>query len=298
VAPTVAVKPGVFPIMTSLQLRLATIDEQVRSAARFGVERYLQSIDFYRNGQSPALPITGPFLDAVSTALKESATPGVKRQFQIESLTVDRHVQKPWGTHAYVEVTVSLVDRAVDGNAPDQRETGKLRLAGDKMFVTDGWDFDHDRWFNGFGALPLEQVRTGVAEAVRNYLWFESWTANTTPAGITNGADSVFQRARAARLSAIDRRQVVSNLFEGVTATIERFETIEGIWSGIATVRTTGTVVTTNAAGQTKRAPFERVVRAFVLGNWSPEVVDEQTSTGDWASGGELALDQIDVNRA
>ena len=297
-APQVVVTAGTFPILTSLRLRLAVIDEQVQNAARFGVERYLQSIDYYRNGQSPALPITGAFLAAVSTALKDSATPGVKRQFQIESLTVDRHVQKPWGTHAYVDVTVTLVDHAIEGSAPDQRETGKLRLAGDKMFVTDGWDFDHDRWFNGFGALPLEQVRTGVAEAVKNYLWFESWTAGTTPAGITNGADTVFQRARAARLNALDRRQIVSSLFEGVTATIERFETIDGIWSGIATARLNGTLVTTNTAGQTKRAAFEREVRAFVLGNWSPEVVDEQTGTGDWASGGELALDQIDVNRA
>ena len=292
------VNSAAFPIMTTLRLRLAAIDEQVTSAARWGVERYLQSIDYYRNGQSPALPITGPFLDAVSAALKDSATPGVKRQFQIESLRVDRHVQKPWGTHAYAEVTVTLVDHAIEGTAPDQRETGKLRLTGDKMFVTDGWDFDHDRWFNGFGPLPLEQVRSGMAEAVSNYLWFETWVPNTAPAGLTNGATSAFQRERQARLGAIDRRQVTSNVFAGVTATIEKFETIEGIWSGNATVRVSGTLVTTNAAGQTTRVPFERHVVAFILGNWSPEVVDEQTSTGAWASGGELALDQVDVNRA
>jgi len=298
VAPDVAVSPGVFPIMTTLRLKLATVDEQVINAARFGVERYLQSIDSFRNGESPALPITGPFLDAVSTALKESATPGVKRAFQIESLTVDRHVQKPWGTHAYVEVTVTLVDHAVNGNAPDQRETGKLRLTGDRMMVSDGWDFDNDRWFNGFGPLPLEQVRTGVADAVKHYLWFESWTTTTAPVAAFSFPESTFQRERKERVSAIDRRQVRSNLFEGVTATIEKFETIDGLWSGNATVRVNGTVVTTNAAGQTKRAPFERHVIAFVLGNWIPEVVDEQTSTGAWASGGELALDQVDVNRA
>ena len=298
VAPSVSVNAAVFPIMTTLRLRLATIDELVINQARWGVERYLQSIDYYRNGQSPALPITGAFLDAVSAALKDSATPGVKRQFQIESLSVDRHIQKPWGTHAYVEVTVTLVDHAIDGNAPDQRETGKLRLTGDKMFVTDGWDYEHDRWYNGFGALPLEQVRTGVAEAVSSYLWFDTWVPNTTPAGITNGVNSAFQRERGARLSAIDRRQVTSNVFAGVTATIEKFETIDGIWSGLATVRVNGTLVTTNPSGQTKREPFERHVIAFLLGNWNPEVVDEQTTTRAWASGGELALDQVDQNRA
>ena len=298
VAPTVSVGQAVFPIMTTLRLKLATIDDVVRGDARWGVERYLQSIDSYRNGQSPALPITGPFLAAVSAALKESATPGVQRKFEIESLNVDHHVQKPWGTHAYVEVTVSLVDRAVNGNAPDQRETGKLRLTGDKMFVTDGWDFDNDRWFNGFGPLPLEQVRSGVAEALQSYFWMESWTANTTPPALSWNASSAFQQERATRVKAAHVAGAVSQLFEGVSATIEGFETIDGIWSGIATVRVNGTRVTTNASGQTTRAPFERQVRAFILGNWSPEVVDEQTSTGTWASGGELALDQVDVNRA
>ena len=167
--PTVKVSPGVFPILTTYRTKLAVVDEGVVNLARWGVERYLSSIDSYRNGQSPVLPITGPFLVAVSAALKESATSGVQRKFEIESLSIDHHVQKPWGTHAYVDVTVSLVDRAVDGNAPDQRETGKLRLSGDKLFVTDGWDYDHDRWFNGFGPLPLDQVRSGVTDAVSQY---------------------------------------------------------------------------------------------------------------------------------
>lgn len=284
--------------MTSLRLRLAEIDDQVIGAARWGVDRYLFAIDAYRNGQSPALPITGPFLDAVTAALKDSATPGVTRKFEAESLTVDRHVQKPWGTHAYVEVTVTLVDRAVGGNAPDQRETGKLRLTGDKMFVTDGWDYEHGRWFNGFGALPLEQVRTGVAEAVRNYLGWESWAASGVPQVTDVGStSSAFQRARGERVSA-RAKQVSSQIFENVSATIDAFETIEGIWSGVATVRVAGIVVTTGASGQTARAPFERRVKAFVLGNWSPEVVDEQTATGTWASAGELALQEIDVSRA
>jgi hypothetical protein len=296
-SPTVTVGPAIFPVMTTLRLKLAVVDEGVINSARSAVERYLASIDYYRNGLSPALPITGAFLDAVSLALKDSATPGVKREFKLESLTVDRHVQKPWGTHAYVDVTVTIVDRAVDGNAPDQRETGKLRLTGDKMFVTDGWDFEHDRWFNGFGPLPLERVRSGVAEAVQNYLWFEMWSTSTTAPGLTS-TESAFTRARAARLGAIDRKQVASNSFEEVTASIERFETIDGIWTGLATVRVKGTNVRTNGAGQTSRVPFERHVIAFVLGNWISEVVDDETSSGVWASGGDLALDQVDINRA
>jgi hypothetical protein len=294
--PAVRVDDAIFPIMTTLRLKLAVVDEAVVSAARFAVERYLNNIDLYRDGRSPVLPITGPFLNAVSAALRESATPGVRRAFLLESLTVDRHVQKPWGTHAYVDVTVTIVDRAVDGSAPDQRETGKLRLSGDRLMVTDAWDFEHDRWFNGFDSLPLAQVRNGVKEAVSQYLWFESWIGGS--ADNAQFATSPFQREHALRIAATDRRQTVSQLFEEVSASIERFETIDGIWSGVATARLSGTVVTTNPAGHVDRTPFERHVRVFLLGNWIPEVVDEQLPFRDWASGGDLALDQIDVNRA
>jgi hypothetical protein len=191
---------------------------------------------------------------------------------------------------------VGLVDRAVVGDAPDQRETGRLRLTGDKMFVTDGWDYQNGRWFNGFAPLPLDQVRRGVADAVNNYLSWESWALGASPNSWA--IESTFQRKRADRVSAIDPRQVTSRFFEGTTASIERFETIEGIWSGIATVRLDGTIVTTNAAGATTREKFTRMVRAFVLGNWLGEVVDEQGTNGEWASEGDLALQQIDVNRA
>ena len=292
-----SVSTASFPITTGIRLKDAAVDEAVVNAARWGVERYLNSIDQYRNGQSPVLPITGHFLSAVSMALKESATPGVTRKFEIESLRVDRQLQKPWGTRAYVDVTVTLVDRAVDGNAPDQHETGKLRLTGDKLFVTDGWDYTHGRWFNGFGPLPVDQVRTGVAEAVSHYLGAESWLPRT-PAVSWAAEGSPFQRARAKRMLTIDRTQVTSQTFDGVRATIEGFETIDGIWSGIATVRVEATAVTTSAGGNTSLTKLDRHVRVFVLGNWIPEVVDEQLSLRDWASGGDLALGEIDVNRA
>src|SRR5438552_1236757 len=82
-----------------------------------------------------------------------------------------------------------------------------------------------------------------------------------------------------------------------VTATIERYETFNEIRDGVATVRLNGTVVTTDSSGRTARAPFER--RAVVLiGNWMPEVVDEQITGATWLSGGDLALGVRDHNFA
>ena len=296
----VAVAGGAFAILTTLRTKLAAVDEAVILAARGGVESYLRNIDAYRRAESPILPITGPFLDAVAVALKESATPGVKREFVLESLVVDRHVQKPWGTHAYVDVTVTLIDRASDRSAPDQRETGKLRLTGDRLRVSDGWDEANARWFNGFGPLPLDRVRSEIVDPLGFYLAWESWAPGyVLESWRASDAESTpFTRARAQRLSSIGRTQTVSQTFEGVAATIERFETIEGLWSGLATVRLNGTRVMTDAARGLQRTPFERRVRVFLFGQWAPEVVDEEVVPGVWMSGGELALERIDIDRA
>ena len=288
-----------FGIVTDLMLRPAAIDGTVTQAASTAVALYLMNIDAYRDGSSPALPITGPFLEAVSAALRESATPGVKRQFELVSLKVDRHFVKPWGTHAYVDVTVTIADRAVGGTAPDQFETGKLRLSGDRFRVTDGWDEAHDRWFNGFPPLSLSSVRDQVGPAIAMYLRMESWTVAEPPLDWRTGSDALpFQRARAAKLDAIDRSRITSRLFDRVTATVERFDTIEGLWSGLATVRVAGTLITAGADGVTQRAAFERQMKVFMFGGWLPEVVDEEATPGVWLSGGDLALDQVDINRA
>jgi hypothetical protein len=298
-APAVTVSAGVFPIVTSLRLKLAVIDDALIQGARAGVELYLRLIDDFRGHRSPALPIAGRFRDAVSAALIDSAMPGVTREFKLESLRVDRHVQKPWGTHAYVDVTVTIVDRAVGGNAPDQRETGMLRLSGDRLRVSDGWDEANGRWFNGFGPLPLEQIRQGIGDPISDYLRAESWTPASLPrVWISSGDASAFANAHGLRVASLDRAQIVARVFEGTTATIERFDTIDGIWSGLATVRLGSTLMTTNAAGRTDRAPFERRVRVFLFGSWAPEVVDEQAPSGAWVSGDALALEKIDVDRA
>src|SRR5207237_5984259 len=86
---------------------------------------------------------------AVVAGMSASGTSGVKRKFAIGSFKIDRLLGKPWGTRAVVEVTATILDKAVDGSVPDQSETGKLRMIGDKPTVVDGWDSANGRWFNG-----------------------------------------------------------------------------------------------------------------------------------------------------
>ena len=52
-----------------------------------------------------------------------------------------------------------------------------------------------------------------------------------------------------------------------------------------------------DAAGRMQRQPVAGRVKIF-MGNWIPEVVDEEVTPGVWRSGGDLALAEIDVNRA
>lgn len=297
----VAVSGGPFPIVTSLALRSRAIDQATVASAETALTRYLASLDRYRdNGFNPAeLQLTGPFRDAVSGGLKASATPGVQRKFSLESVRVDRHFEKPWGTRALAEVTATIVDRAVGGSAPDQRETGRLRLTGERnLQVTDGWDMANGRWFNGSASPSAQEVGRSVVEPISWFLGMESWITGSEPSTWRQGEPTPFSTANSARIAGIDRARVTSRLFEGVRAAIERYDTFNGVPTGIATVRVSGTTVSRNADGRTERAAFERRFKVLLFGGWAPEVVDEETAPGVWLSGGDLALRNVDVNRA
>ena len=299
--PAVAVSSDPFPIVTSLSLRPKAIDESAVASARSGLTSYLAALDRYRdnNFDDRQLPLTGPFRDAVMAGLKGSATPGVQRQFALESVRVERLFEKPWGTRALAEVTATIVDRAVSGTAPDQRETGRLRLTGEKnMQVSDGWDADSRRWFNGAAAPSAEDLRRSVSQPISSFLRLESWLPGSPVDPWRQSEPTPFSSAHAARVATIDRSLTISRSFDAVRAAIERYDTFDGVPTGIATVRLTGAVVTTDAGARTERAPFERRVKVLLYGGWAPEVVDEETAPGIWLSGGDLALQRVDVNRA
>jgi hypothetical protein len=297
--PSIAVNAAAFPIVRSLLLKSAPVDDAVTAMARAGVERYLVGLDAYRDSgfDITRLGLSGRFRDAVAAGLKDSATPGVKRAFAIRSLRVERQLVKPWGVRALTDVSVTIVDRAVSGPAPDQVETGLLRLIGDRPWVVDAWDAAAGRWWNG--APPVDaRIRSDVVDPIGFYLRLESWVPRSTADGWRTGDEATpFWTARSAIIAALDRSRIASRLFEGVTATVEQFDTFADIDTGIATVRLAGTILTTGTTGQVQRTPFERRVKVFLFGNWLPEVVDEQ-AVGGWLSGRDLALQKIDVNRA
>jgi len=131
-----------------------------------------------------------------------------------------------------------------------------------------------------------------------NLLHSETWIPGSAlETAFGAGGDTPYFRARHEYLNKLDRAATPTRTFADVIATIERYETFNEIRDGVATVRLNGTVVTTDSSGRTARAPFER--RAVVLiGNWMPEVVDEQITGATWLSGGDLALGVRDHNFA
>jgi len=299
-SPKVAFATTPFPLVASA-LRVAPIDAEAEAIVRTGLVNYLGSLDTFRETGATdrkQLYLSGRFGDAVFAGMSASVTPGVKRRFDLGSFKVDRFLVKPWGTRAVVEVTATILDKAVDGSAPDQTETGRLRMIGEKPAVVDGWDGANRRWFNGPETMTPDALRTDVAPILGFLLHSESWVPGSAlETSFGAGGDTPYFRARHEYLNKLDRTTTPSRTFADVSATIERYETFNEIRDGVATIRLNGTVVTTDATGRTSRAPFER--RAVILiGNWMPEVVDEQITPGTWLSGGELALEVRDHNFA
>ena len=298
-APIIRIAETPFAIAPTFSLARSAVTAEDEEAARLGIHWYLMGLDRYRD-HGDYLPASGNFGKAVAAALVESRTPGVQRTFVLESFRIEGLYRKPWGTRALVDVRATIVDRAVDRSAPDQREAGLLRLSGDRRLqVVDSWDDSTGRWFNGRVPDDPSGLRESMAQALAWHLRRESWViGGPVETYATNlGENHPFEKARAAYLATFDRKVTVSRLFAEVTGAIERHETFAELPGGITTVRYTAIVNSIDAAGRMQRQPVASRVKIF-MGNWIPEVVDEEVTPGVWRSGGDLALAEIDVNRA
>ena len=299
-SPSVVFAAMPFPLVASA-LRAAPIDAEAEAVVHRGLLNFLESLDRFRETGATdrkQLYLEGRFGDVVFAGMTGSATSGVKRKFEIGAFKIDRLLVKPWGTRAVVEVTATILDKAVDGIAPDQSETGRLRMIGDKPSVVDGWDGAKGRWFNGPQLMTPEALRLDVAPTLGYLLHAESWILGSAlETSFGAGGDTPYFKARHEYLNKLDRMTTPSRTFADVSATIERYETFNEIRDGVATIRLNGTVVRTDSSGRTSREPFERRARVLI-GNWMPEVVDEQIDTGTWLSGGDLALGVRDHNFA
>jgi len=296
--PIVTLATTPIPIFRSLALTRSAVSPGDAEAARWGVEWYLQGLDRYRDS-GDFLPVSGAFGKAVAAALVESRTPGVKRTFVLESLRIEALYRKPWGTQALVDVRVTIADRAAGGTAPDQREVGLLRLSGDRRLqVIDAWNDATGRWFNERVGDSDVGLRESISDALKWHLRMESWAVGVPTETYYNGADATpFKKARAAYLATFDRAAILSRTFADVIGVVERFDTFAEASGGIATVRFAGTALATDTTGRITGEGVARRVKVF-FGNWMPEVIDEEVTPGVWRSGGDLALLEIDVNRA
>lgn len=284
--PEILLDQGPIPITASLKLVSPPIDDEARETVQGGIHDYLLRLDWYRRHMNDDVPVTGRFAEAVKTGIDDSGTDGLERTFILASFEIERYLVKPWGIPALAEAKVTIVDRAQDGRAPDQVETGRLRMLGDRLAVVDGWDETNQRWFNGSIELMTEpKLRELAVQSLPFYLRVESWAPGT--AKETGWGDDPFGIARQAYLKSLDRSAYASRTFSEVTAQIEKYETFAEIGHGLATVRLRGFVTTVDRAGKQERAPFERRI-IVLIGNWSGEVVDEEVSSGTWMTGGDL----------
>ena len=107
------VSTAAFPLVPSLALRAAPINDDAIAFVRSSIERYLDMLDHFRATGATnrnALSLSGRFRDAVFSGMK--ASQDVERKFAIGSLRVDRYLVKPWGTRALAEATVTILDKA------------------------------------------------------------------------------------------------------------------------------------------------------------------------------------------
>jgi hypothetical protein len=295
------------------------------TSLRSWVPAYLQALDKYRNDPNEqnratfdSMHAPGPYTEFIRQSLAPwYGPPGVaapKRTFEIGQLTIQHMYAKPWGRVAYIDAALTYTDRitAADGTASAVQhvQQGRYVNQGQGFYkVIDGYDSVVSRWVDGeqprWSALALEAE---APLAIGYFLQRESYVpdepyAHGTPPG-QRFLISPFDKARNDALLALDasyaKGDFTSRRFADVFVRVSRFEPATFLGDGVVTVVFSGQIVTAAGAAVrttpvTRTLRFYRITRDGLNAFWF--VVDEQGPSGDWLSGGDLALAEIDQDR-
>ena len=296
------------------------------SALRAWMPTYLQTLDRYRSDPSEAnrsffdsVHAPGPYTELIRQSLAPwYGPPGgatQKRVFELGQLAIQHMYAKPWGRVAYIDATLTFVDRitAADGKTSTvQRvQQGRYVNQGQGQYkVIDGYDPMVSRWVDGdqprWSALALEAE---APLAVGYFLQRESYVpgepyAHGAPAG-QRFLITAFDNVRNDSLLKLDASyragEFTTRRFDDVAVRVSRFEPATFLGDGVVTVVVSGQLVTTapgaaeRATSVTRTLRFYRITRDGLNAFW--QVVDEQGSSGAWLSGGDLALAEIDQDR-
>jgi hypothetical protein len=312
--PAAKVEPFLFPHVTTQPTRYVTVPMPNRQATAADLSAVAPavadwSVVLARGLDGVRYPVQG--VDSVMALRALTAENRVARVFERwasssvnETVTrtfvatgsrVTDGLTRAWGTMAYVDADIDLVDRGAT-NMPIH-VTLRLRPMGFSFTVMDLFDRTASAWLVGtdarYSALDLE---TELPFAASQYLSSESFSPGRDPYTGMLTAETPFGRTRNDAILALGALKAAGTIserhFENVTASVDRFEPAWFGGDGVVTVHLTGVLVELGATG-TRRIAFVQPLKFFRTpeGFWTP--VDAQEADGTWDSNGDLALADV-----
>jgi hypothetical protein len=222
-------------------------------------------------------------------------TETVPRTFVAGGTRVLGGLDRAWGSTAYVDVVVDLLDRGA--TEIPIHATLRVRPNGFSFTIVDLYDDATGRWLIGdqprYAAVDLAAE---LPQAVAGYLSSESLAPGRDAFSGLIATETPFGRARNAAILGLNAQRAAGALserrFDDVEASLVRFEPAWFGGDGVVTVRVTGTLVETTPAGA-RRVAFVQPLKFFRTPEGAWIAIDAQEADGSWDSGGDLALAEV-----
>ena len=326
-APPIAVVSQKFALATAAPLIevVGPYRTDTETQLRQWVPSYLEILDKYRNDASDTnnrsmfdfVHVPGPYTEYMRQSLGVQFAVGPvspPRQFQLSQLAIQHMYAKPWGRVAYIDAMLSYVDRitASDGKVSTVQHAQQARFVnqGHGMYkVVDGYDPILGRWVDGeqprWSGLALE------AEAPQGLGWYlqrETYVPGETyphsaPAGqrfLITAFDNAWNDSLAKLDASYTKGEFTTRRFDNVSVQVTRFEPASFLGDGVVTVVLNARLLVGKAGSETatqvtRTLRFYRITRDGLNAFW--QVVDQQGTDGNWLSGGNLELAEIDQDR-